>query len=90
MLSTNALKRMSQQESESLWESGEVANRQESLFLIRWGNNPSFFFLFILLLLKERVLLFLHRTSANICFVKQKVKRRIKKKFKLQVFFVVC
>lgn len=74
MLSTNALKRMSEQESESLWESGEVVNGQESLFLIRWGNNPCFFFVFVLFFLRERVLLFLHRTSANICFVKQKVK----------------
>lgn len=75
MLSTNALKRMSQQESESLWESGEVVNGQESLFLIRQGNNPCFVFCFFLFLfLRERVLLFLHRTSANICFVKQKVK----------------
>lgn len=46
MSSTNALKRMSDQESESLWKSGEVVNGQESLFLIKAGEGrrPLFFF----------------------------------------------
>ena len=59
---------------ESLWESGEVMIGQGgSLF---WGRGRRW----NIVLPGGRVLLFIHRTSANICFVKEKKQNELKKK----------